>query len=319
MFRWEKLGRIYNPYDFEDRPIWMHEYALAPCTLVFDSFVRVYFGSRPPKGPDGMSTTYQSYVDLDRKNLLKIIRIAKEPVIKLGNLGYFDEFGTYPLSVVREDNGILGFYAGWTRCESTPFNTGIGMVNSWDGGETFKKIEGKGPVIPYTQDEPFTISGPKIRKFNGLYYMFYIAGKEWLIKNGKPEICHKIRTAVSSDGKKWTKRNRDIIPNYWDENESQASPDVFYLNGKYHMFFDGWVPSTFRETGKRLIGYAYSDDLLNWTRDDSQAGIAPSEDITFWDCKMVAYPHVFELDGDYYMLYIGNEVGRYGFGIAKLV
>ena len=28
---------------------------------------------------------------------------------------------------------------------------------------------------------------------------------------------------------------------------------------------------------------------------------------------------VFECDGDYYLLYNGNEFGRYGFGAAKLV
>ena len=33
---------------------------------------------------------------------------------------------------------------------------------------------------------------------------------------------------------------------------------------------------------------------------------------------MIAYPHVFEADGKIYMLYLGNEVGRYGFGLAVL-
>ena len=33
---------------------------------------------------------------------------------------------------------------------------------------------------------------------------------------------------------------------------------------------------------------------------------------------MIAYPHVFELDEKIYMLYLGNQVGRYGFGLAEL-
>jgi hypothetical protein len=33
---------------------------------------------------------------------------------------------------------------------------------------------------------------------------------------------------------------------------------------------------------------------------------------------MVAYPHVFALDGRTWMLYLGNQVGRYGFGLAEL-
>ncbi len=33
---------------------------------------------------------------------------------------------------------------------------------------------------------------------------------------------------------------------------------------------------------------------------------------------MISYPHVFELDGSTYMAYLGNQVGRYGFGLAVL-
>jgi hypothetical protein len=317
MFQWKKLGRIYNPQDFEKRESWMLEFAQAPATLILENTVRVFFGCRPARDEKGQYVTYISYVDLNRKNLFDIIGFAKEPVIKLGNLGCFDEFGTYPISIIQKtENEIWGYYAGWTRCESVPFNVGVGLAISKDQGTTFKKL-GEGPILPYSLEEPFTISGPKIRKFNDVYYMFYIAGKEWLMVNGKPEISHKIRLATSTDGLKWTKINKDIIPNGWDENEAQASPDVFYANGIYHMFFCGWVPSNFRKKSNRLIGYAYSTDLINWVRDDSKVGITISE--SGWDSEMLAYPHVFELDGEIYMLYLGNEVGRFGFGIAKLI
>lgn len=293
----------------------MFEFAQAPCTLVFDDFVRVYLGCRPKRDANGQYVTYTTYLDLDRNNLFKILRFAKQPVLQLGNYGCFDEFGTYPFSVIQRENEIWGYYAGWTRCESVPFNVGIGLAISRDNGETFEKA-GEGPVLPYSLHEPFTLSGPKIRKFGDTYYLFYIAGKEWLSINNRPEISHKIRMATSNDGIHWNKLNKDIIPNGWSEDEAQASPDVFFANGMYHMFFCGWVPSSFRETGNRTIGYAYSKDLINWTRDDTKAGIGLSDE--GWDSKMVAYPHVFQLDGNTYLLYIGNEVGRYGFGIAKL-
>lgn len=315
MFSWEKLGRIYNPHDFENRSEWMFEFAQAPCTLVFDDFVRVYFGCRPKRDASGQYVTYISYVDLNRKDLFKIERFSEEPVLKLGNKGCFDEFGTYPISVIKRGGEVWGYYAGWTRCESVPFNVGIGLAISKNNGETFEKL-GEGPILPYSLYEPFTLSGPKIRKFGDTYYLIYIAGKEWLTINERPEICHKIKMATSSDGINWKKLNKDLVPDSWGENESQASPDVFYANGKYHMFFCGWLPSNFRVTRKRLIGYAYSTDLINWTRDDSKVGVTVSE--SGWDSEMVAYPHVFELDGAIYMMYIGNEVGRYGFGLAKL-
>lgn len=293
----------------------MFEFSQAPCTLVFPDFVRVYFGARPRRDANGQYVTYSTFVDLERKDLFKIRGFAQEPVLKLGDYGCFDEFGTYPLSVIKRKEEIWGYYAGWTRCESVPFNVGIGLAISRNGGESFEKV-GKGPVLPYTLEEPFTLSGPKIRRFNDKYYLFYISGKEWLIVNGKPEISHKIRVATSNDGLKWNKVNHDLVPDGWGDNESQASPDVFFSNGLYHMFFCGWLPSSFRQTRNRKIGYAYSIDLIHWTRDDSKVGIELSE--TGWDSEMIAYPHVFDLDGKTYMLYIGNEVGRYGFGLAVL-
>ncbi len=34
--------------------------------------------------------------------------------------------------------------------------------------------------------------------------------------------------------------------------------------------------------------------------------------------EMISYPHVFELDGQTYLAYLGNQVGRHGFGLAVL-
>jgi hypothetical protein len=68
-----------------------------------------------------------------------------------------------------------------------------------------------------------------------------------------------------------------------------------------------------REHGYR-IGYAFSHDLMNWTRDDENAGIDVSAD--GWDSEMQCYPSVFACDHKTYLLYNGNEFGRLGFGLA---
>lgn len=315
MFKWNKLGKIFDPTTITDRP-WLNEYAQAPATLVFDHFVRVYFSCRPPRDKDGQFTSRSAIVDLDRTDLFKILRVSDQPILELGKRGCFDEFGTYPVSVIRANDEVWAYYAGWTRPVSVPFNTAIGVAKSTDGGETFKKL-GDGPILSYTTDEPFVLSGPKIRRFNNKFYLFYIAGRKWVDVDGRPEISHRIRVAMSDDGLNWEKHNKDLIPAHSAANESQASPDVFYANGTYHMFFCSWLPESFRETKARGIYYASSKDLLHWTRDNAKAGIEISEGNSF-DNQMLAYPHVFELDGKTYMLYLGNEVGRYGFGLAEL-
>ena len=283
---------------------------------LFTDFIRVYFSCRPLPDANGQYVSYSAFVDLNRKNLFEIVNVAENPIFILGERGTFDEFGTYPTSVIRDGKNVIAYYGGWTRCESVPFNVAIGAAVSKDDGVTFKKL-GSGPVLSYSINEPFILSGPKIRKFNNKWYLFYIAGSRWIENNGKPEPVYKLRMAVSDDGINWNKIDKDLIESKIEENEAQASPDVFFYNNKFHLFFCYRYSLNFRgkENGYR-IGYASSDDLINWTRDDSKAGIDVSDD--GWDSEMISYPHVFDLDGTIYMFYLGNQVGRFGFGLAKL-
>lgn len=315
MFKWKKLGKLFTPQEVTNRP-WLKEFAQAPSAIIFKDFVRVYFSCRPPRDVHGQYVSYSSFVDLNRKNLFDIINVSEQPILTLGERGTFDEFGTYPASAIQRDGQVWVYYGGWTRCESVPFNVAIGAAISHDGGRTFDKL-GNGPVLSYTLEEPFVLSGPKIRRFDDRWYLWYIAGNKWIYNNGSPEPVYKIRMATSEDGINWKKLNQDLIENKLETDEAQASPDVFFYDGKYHMFFCYRYSLNYRgaEKGYR-IGYAFSNDLITWVRDDSKAGIDVSDE--GWDSEMISYPHVFELDGYVYMLYLGNEVGRYGFGIAKL-
>jgi predicted GH43/DUF377 family glycosyl hydrolase len=315
IFEWKKKGRIFDPSTVKDR--WfINEFAQAPSVLIMDDRVRVYFSCRPPADDKGQYVSYSAWLDLDRQNLSRILQISEQPILPLGQLGTFDEFGVYPVSVIPFEGEMRAYYAGWTRCESVPFNVAIGVAKSTDGGSTFSRI-GHGPVLSYSPEEPFVISGPKIRRFNGRWYLFYIAGKKWIMDQGRPEPVYRIRMAVSDDGYHWQKINRDLIQTRVEADEAQASPDVFFRDGRYHMFFCYRYSRGYRsrEKGYR-IGYAWSDDLLNWTRADDQTNITVSEE--GWDSEMVSYPHVFELDGRLCMFYLGNGVGRNGFGLAEL-
>ncbi|MBE7419308.1 MAG: glycosylase [Ideonella sp.] len=315
MFSWRKLGKVFSPQEVEQRP-WLKEFAQAPATLLCDDFVRVYFSCRPPADARGQYVSYSAFVDLDRADLFRIRRVSDRPILELGGLGEFDEFGTYPVSVIRDGDSVRAYYAGWTRCESVPFNVAIGVAVSNDGGCTFTKL-GRGPVLPYSPDEPFVLSGPKIRRYGNRWFLWYIAGRKWKRFDGRVEPVYKIRMASSDDGIRWERLNRDLIPSRIEEDEAQASPDVHFANGRYHMFFCYRHSTGFRsrERGYR-IGYAWSTNLTDWERDDARAGIAVSEQ--GWDSEMVSYPHVFEVDGATYLAYLGNQVGRDGFGLALL-
>lgn len=317
-FGWKKKGLILDPALIANRPEWMVSFAQAPNVIIFDDYVRVFFCCRPAPDANKQFVSYCAFVDLNRKNLFETLNISSQPVLALGGLGAFDEFGTYPVSVAKDGGDVVAVYGGWTRCESVPFNISLGMARSKDGGVSFQKY-GVGPVLSHSPDEPFVVTSPKIRKYGGKWYLAYTAGRRWILgDDGRPEIIYKLRIATSADGVNWIKQNRDIIESRLGDDEAQACPDIFYTNGKYHMFFCYRQGLDFRDNINRSyrIGYASSTDLLTWHRDDSLVDIDVSE--SGWDSEMVAYPTVFELDGSVYMLYAGNGNGRTGFGLAKL-
>ncbi len=316
MFKWKKLGKVFDPLEREEK-YWMEIYAQAPSPIVFENYLRVYFSSREQADKYGKFISRLGYIDLDKKDLFNIVNISKKPILSLGEKGTFDEFGTYPVSVIKVENEIKAYYAGWTRCESVPFNAAIGLAVSLDNGDSFKRI-GMGPVLSYTCDEPFVLGSPRIKKFGNTWYLWYSAGREWICTDGMSQPVYKIRMATSIDGIKWTKYGKNIIQNVLEENECQASADVFYFKNKYHMFFSYRYNLGYTERNRGYkIGYASSNDLYHWERNDALAGIKKS--IEGWDSESISYPNVFELNGKLYMFYQGNEIGKNGFGLAELI
>jgi hypothetical protein len=220
--------------------------------------------------------------------------------------------------MIKVGESIHMYYGGWTRCESTPYNVAIGLAISRDGGVSFQRM-GTGPILGYSLDEPMTVSGPKIRRFNDRFYLWYVAGERWLRdEDGRPESIFKIRMATSTDGINWVRTGKNLIVDVLGPDECQASPDVFFFNGFYHMLFSFKHGTNFRGTSRGYrLGYARSRDLVSWYRDDAFAGLAPTGTET-WDGMSVAYPHFLDLDDYQYLFYLGNDVGREGFGVARL-
>lgn len=314
MLRWRKLGQVFDPTKIGGRS-WLKEFAQCTSTLIEDDYVRVFFSCRPARDSHGQYTSNTTFLDLDREDLTRVLRIADKPLLELGGLGCFDEFGIYPTSVIRMRDKVYFYYAGWTRPTSVFADLSIGIAVSEDG-ESFVRL-GEGPILTKSLREPFQLSGPKVRRFGGKLYMFYIAGEHWMLtEEGRSETFYKIRVATSDDGISWTKHSGNIIDSIL-ENECQAGPDVFEYGGSYHMYFSYRYGLNFRGNNRGYrIGYARSEDLYNWHRFDDEAGIGLSP--SGWDSQDMHYPHVFECDGELYMLYNGNQFGRFGFGLAIL-
>ncbi|WP_085900797.1 glycosylase [Kiloniella majae] len=318
-FQVHKMGVIFNPADYLETPDWMIDFAQAPNALVFNDKVRVYFCTRGKPDTDNMYVSRMAFIDLNKDNLSEIIGISSAPCLELGGLGEFDEFGTYPVSVLKDGEDIVAAYGGWTRCSSVPFNISIGIAKSRDRGRTFQKL-GCGPVLSPYCSEPFVITSPKLRRFNGRYVLSYTSGVKWVVdEQGRPEIIYKLRIAFSDDLVSWDRLERNIIEDRLGREEAQACPDIFYKKGLYHMFYCYRDAFDFRNNpdNSYRIGYATSPDLMEWRRDDEKISDLDRSDVG-WDSEMVAYPHCFEVNGRIYLLYGGNGNGKTGIGLAEI-
>jgi hypothetical protein len=316
--KWRKLGKIFDPTQHV-LPNGCVQFAQSPQALVFDNFVRIYFSTRALDKSNGKYLSHIAFVDMG-KSLRDVIRVSDHTVIPLGELGCFDEHGIFPMNVVRHGPAIYGYTCGWSRRSSVSVDTAIGLAISHDQGLTFER-SGAGPVLAASLHEPCLVGDGFVKVIGESFHMWYIFGTGWkkYAPDAAPDRTYKIGHAVSSDGVNWVKEEaRRIISDKLGPDESQALPTIVRIDGRWHMFFCYRQSFDFRNNRDRgyRIGHAWSDDLGNWTRDDTH----PALDVTpgEWDSDMQCYPHVFECDHRIYMLYNGNEFGRYGFGLAVL-
>jgi hypothetical protein len=314
--KWRKLGKLFDPtqHVLPNRCV---EFAQSPQTLVLDDRVRVYFSTRE-RDSSGKYLSHVAFADFSR-DMARLLEVSKHTVLPLGGLGCFDEHGIFPINVLQDGDRVLAYTTGWNRKVSVSADASIGLAISNDGGHSFQR-HGTGPVLTASLNEPFLVADAFVQRYGGVYHMWYIFGTKWekFIEAEAPDRVYKIAHATSADGLSWNRDGRQIVGDRLNGDECQALPTVFALDGIYHMYFCYRQASGFRKDHRRAyrLGYAHSTDLENWVRDDGLAGIDLSDE--GWDSQMQCYPHTFQVDQKYYIIYNGNEFGRTGFGIAEL-
>lgn len=308
-WRWIKKGKIFDPTGRFD---WMQEYTQNPNAIIIEDKIRVYFTCRPKCDLNGMYVSYIGFIELRKGNLSEVTYIHNRPVMGLGGRGDFDEFGTMPGSLVNVEGEIWLYYVGWSRPDTVPYKWAIGLAISKDGGYTFEKF---GKILAL-EDEKVLFACPRVwRQSSDEWIMWYQKGS-WIEHKGEKVPVYVTMQARSDDGVNWRTDDNQIMPSVV-ENECHTSASVIEYKGYYHMFFSYRYGTDFRKPGRGYrIGYAWSEDLKTWHRDDSKAGIDISSE--GWDSEMVCYPHVVRVDDKIFMFYCGNDFGRYGFGYAIL-
>ena len=304
---WQKKGLIFSPGMMDG---WMKTHAQVPTPLVCDGFIRVYFSSRPER-----RLSLITFVDLDINDPARILYINPDPILEVGKPGTFDEHGIMPSSVIRDGANVYLYYSGWSRAASVPYTNSTGLAVSEDGGKSFRKLS-QGPILSRGLHNPYSATSPCVLKDGDTWHMWYCSGTGWVEMDGKYEHIYDIKYAHSIDGVRWVTFGNAVIKQK-TEFEAITRPYVVKAEDGFHMWFCYRGSHNFRDGANAYrIGYAYSEDLQQWHRNDDEARINVSD--TGWDSKMVAYPAIVKIDNRKIMFYNGNGFGTDGFGYAVL-
>ncbi|HAY34925.1 MAG TPA: hypothetical protein PK536_03865 [Ignavibacteria bacterium] len=304
--KWKKLGLMYAP---DGKSEWMHTHAMMPVLVKRNNDeARIFFSARDVKG-----RSQGAFIDIDLNDPFRILRVSDEPVLRLGQLGAFDDAGIMPTSCVSFENKEFLYYNGWTLGKNVPFFSFNGAAVSKDGGENFKKIS-RGPAVLYSNDiDPYSTFAPFVINDEGKLKMWYVSLIKWTEEDGELKHYYNIRYAESSDGINWD-RNGQICIDFKNEFEyAIARPFVLKEEGIYKMWY------SYRESEKNKtyrIGYAESPDGKSWQRMDDAINLEVSD--SGWDSEMIEYSFIYDFKGKRYMLYNGNSFGRTGMGLAEL-
>ena len=300
--KWKKLGRIFCPNNNFD---WMVSHAANPfAEHLYEDIFRVYFSCR-----DINNRSSVAYIEINLNNPDDVLKLSGKPLIVPGSRGAFDDSGVTIACIVNVGRKNLLYYLGWFLGVTVPFRNSIGLAIAEEDSMIFEKYS-EVPIVNHNEIDPYSLSYPWIIK-EDKFRMWYGSNLRWGKEDGIRDYGMEfvIKYAESQDGINWVRHGKVCIDFKSSDEYAISRPSVLKDDNIYKMWY------SYRGR-KYRIGYAESDDGMNWTRKDEEAGIDVSRQ--GWDSEMIEYPHVFDHKGKRYMLYNGNDYGKTGFGLAVL-
>jgi len=299
--KWKKLGLVYAA---DGKTDWTYSHAFMPTPIILNKrTIRVYVAFW-----DNQNIGRLGFVDVDSENPLKVKKISSKPVFDIGEPGTFDDNGVTPMTLLQIGNDFYLYYTGWQLGNRVRYFMLTGCAKSDNNGTTFTRVK-KTPILERSDEELFFRAASHVKYHQERYKMWYIGGNSWIEVNGKIVPTYNMRYLESKDGINWGSEGR-VCLNLSSPNEyGFGRPYVIIEDNIYKM----WYSIRYKDRGYRL-GYAESNDGLNWIRKDNEVGIDVSE--SGWDSEMICYCSIIDVAGRRYMFYNGNNYGETGFGVA---
>jgi len=317
MPEWQKLGCVFRFKEPMLEGGTLH--AGVPFAMVSPkdpSRLRVYCTTR-----DSQNRSCPTYFECAEADPTRILKEPTQTVMELGDLGAMDDSGIMSSSVVPLEDGRLRlYYIGWTPAKTVSHKLSIFAAESSDGGESFQRVS-RAPVRHLSKREPFFSTAPFVIKLKeDLWRMYYVCCTKWEVINGHPEPSYRVHTVTSADGLNWPDEGTVAIDYKEGEMEAIGRPCVWFQEGKWHMQYSFRLLGGYRNNPSAAyhLGYAISDDGVQWEIRNQDAGIPISENVEDWDGVMATYSHVIQTKSGTYSFYNGTGFGQTGIGCARL-
>ena len=154
-------------------------YGMDPCTLkLMEIYIEFSFVE------EIKNISMIGYFDYDLKKH-KIKKISKEPVLKPGELGAFDDNGVTASCLIKVKKLVYLYYIGWKPKSTTRYSLMTGLPYLKMMAEVLKDIQDH-QFLNYFLKEPFAIlTAPyvmRIKKINGLCGTFHVMSGQYYPK-----------------------------------------------------------------------------------------------------------------------------------------
>lgn len=295
----KKLGNIYTP---PKDGSWKDSNAICPTPyLISSDRLRIFVNMCTKENVGSIG-----YIDVSPDDPSHVIKTCSEPLLKPGPPGSFDDNGLGPISILKVKNKIFLYYIGFQKGVQVPYFMFCGLAISDDNGESFYRYSNT-PVLDRYKTETHARCGCHVIYENGIFKMWYIGSIEggWVTRNNKLVPLYTMRYIESEDGMNWYGEGK-VCMNFISKDEHGfGRPHVWKEKNKYKMLYS---IRTFSKGYK--LGYAVSDDGINWDRRDEMLTIEGQNDL--------CYSHLFKYNNKTFMFCNKNDMGKTGVEYAIL-
>ena len=264
---------------------------------------RVFYGTRNKKNQSCIT-----FCDISFENKFKLkITQSNLRCMKPGKLGTFDDNGVLPSSIIKNKGIYYLYYIGWQPRITTRYSLLPGLALS-KNLKNFKRYS-QAPILKNSDREPYSVlTAPFVMKIKKKWLMWYVSCEEWVTAQ-YPR--YNIKLAISKNGLEWRQTGNVCIK--LKKNERALARPYVIRDGR---LFKMWY-SYEKKIGTYQIGYAESINGKKWRRLDSNISFEKKK--VFKDNKMQEYPSIIKIFEKKYLLYNGNNYGKFGINFAELI